>query len=312
MTFHVKLEGSLRYENPAAATAARAAMMEGRAGNSMLEEGTRVDADTIVFVLDDALPSSTAADLVDSTQLGIERALETAIAGAVTLSDESGGRHVMRAIGREFWARRWTDKQTGFHEGKPNDLLAAHIARVEAKKPRARILVPLSGKAFDLRWLAERGHEVVGIEFVWEAVSGFFEDWELDPERTELSGKPALSAKGVTLVCADMFALTPEALGRFDVVYDRAALVALEPSLRTPYVDACRSFLTDDGVTFLVAFAYDQSRAPGPPFSISPELVRDLYAPRAIETLETRSVPTSKRLADAGIPALEESAYLIG
>ena len=311
MTFHVKLEGSLRFADAVAATAAHSAMMAGRAGNSMLMEGSRVEADTLVFALDDALPSATAAALVDALQSGIEKALETAIEGSVTLSDPSGDR-VMRAIGRAFWARRWVDGQTAFHEGKPNDLLEAHIARIEAKKPRARILVPLSGKAFDLRWLAERGHEVVGIEFVWEAVSGFFADWELDPPRTQVGGQTALSAKGVTLVCADMFALTPEVLGRFDVIYDRAALVALEPSLRAPYVDACRSFLTDDGVTFMVAFAYDQSRAPGPPFSIAPELVQELYAPRPIETLATRKVPTSKRLTDAGIAALEESAYLIG
>jgi len=211
----------------------------------------------------------------------------------------------------EFWAERWTTGQTGFHEGKPNDLLAAHIARIEAKTPRARILVPLSGKAFDLRWLAERGHEVVGIEFVWEAVSGFFEDWKLEPSPIEVGGKPALRAKGVTIVCADMFALTPDALGHFDVIYDRAALVALEPSTRTRYVETCRSFLSEGGVTLLVAFAYDQSRAPGPPFSIERALVDELYAPRQIERLETRAVPTSKRLTEAGIAALDESVYLI-
>ena len=219
-------------------------------------------------------------------------------------------------LDREFWARRWADGQTGFHEGKPNDLLAAYIARIETKsvasRRPARILVPLAGKAFDLRWLAERGHEVVGVEFVWEAVRGFFDDWGVDPQHSELGGKPALSAKGVTLVCADMFALSADALGRFDVVYDRAALVALEPSTREHYVEACRALLVDGGVTFLVAFAYDQSRAPGPPFSVDPAMVHALYAPQHIESLETRSVPTSKRLTEAGIAALEESAYLIG
>jgi hypothetical protein len=62
-----------------------------------------------------------------------------------------------------------------------------------------------------------------------------------------------------------------------------------------------------------VVFAYDQSLVPGPPFSVDPGIVRELYAPHsvAIEALETRATPTSPRLAEAGVPALIETAYLI-
>jgi thiopurine S-methyltransferase len=210
----------------------------------------------------------------------------------------------------DFWAARWSEGQIGFHESAPNGLLTAHVARLETK-PRARILVPLAGKAVDLRWLAERGHEVVGVEFVADAVTAFFDEWKVEPERSEIGGKPALSANGVTLVVSDILELTPEALGRFDVVYDRAALVALDAETRAPYVATCRSLLFDGGATFLIAFAYDQTKAPGPPWSIDEQAVRELYAPRSIEKLETRAVPTSPRLTAAGIAALEESAYLI-
>lgn len=211
----------------------------------------------------------------------------------------------------DFWAKRWSEKQIGFHEGAPNDLLARHVTRLEAK-PRARIFVPLSGKALDLRWLAERGHEVVGVEFVPEAVTSFFEEWEVEPQRSEIGGKPALSAQGVTLVISDVMDVSPEALGRFDVVYDRAALVALDAEMRAPYVATCRSLLADGGITFLIAFAYDQEKVPGPPWSIDAATVRQLYAPSPIEVLETRSVPTSARLTAAGVAAFDETAYLIG
>jgi len=215
--------------------------------------------------------------------------------------------------GRDFWAQKWNQGQTGFHEGAPNDLLVKHIARIEAVKPHARVLVPLSGKAIDLRWLAERGHDVVGVEFVDKAVRAFFDEQKLEPVESVIGGAPALSAGGVTLVRGDFFEVASEALGQFDVVYDRAALVAIDPLLRARYVETCRARLAEGGATFLVVFAYDQSRAPGPPFSIDPELVRELYAPRsvAIEALETRATPTSTRLAEAGVPALMETAYLI-
>lgn len=210
----------------------------------------------------------------------------------------------------DYWAKRWTEGQIGFHEGLPNDLLAAHIERLETKRP-LRILVPLAGKAVDLRWLAERGHEVVGVEFVPEAIVAFFAELGVEPVATELGGLPASSGKGVTLVAADMFEVTPAALGTFDLIYDRAALVALEPSTRARYVSVLESLLAPGGVVFLIAFAYDQSKAPGPPWSVDEATVRALYAGRAIEILATRPVPTSARLAAAGLPAFEETAYRV-
>lgn len=309
MTFHVKLEGALQYPDAKAAADAHASMMKGRAGNRMLEDGARLDGKEIVFRFENALSSSNPSDLVDSTEFGIEKALESAVTGSVVYSDETGFRRVRHALGREFWARRWQDGQTGFHEGKPNDLLAAHIARIE--KPHARIFVPLCGKAFDVRWLAERGHEVVGVECVWEAVRGFFDDWEQDPPRTEMGRAPVLAAKGVTLICANIFDVRPEELGRFDVIYDRAALVALEPSTRARYVEACQALLGEGGKTFLVTLAYDQSVAPGPPWSIDAAMVQTLYAGRSIETLETRQIPTSPRLTAAGAPTFTETAFLV-
>lgn len=213
----------------------------------------------------------------------------------------------------EFWNGRWLGGQIGFHEGTPNVLLERHIARIEATHAdaRARILVPLSGKSMDLRWLAERGHEVVGVEFVATAVRDFFVEWNVEPERTEIGGHPAASARGVTLICADILQLPAAALAGFDVVYDRAALVAVEAELRVPYVEACRNALGPSGLELLVTFAYDQSRAAGPPFSVDEATVRELFAKETVELLETRSAPTSARLTEAGVPSFDENAYLI-
>lgn len=211
---------------------------------------------------------------------------------------------------QDFWAKRWSEGQIGFHEGQPNDLLAAHIARLEKARP-LRVLVPLAGKTVDLQWLADRGHEVVGVEFVPEAVAAFFAERGVTPEKLELGGMPASRAKGVTLVCGDVFAITPAGLGRFDLVYDRAALVALEPKTRERYVEVIDAMLAEGGVIFLIAFGYDQTKAPGPPWSVDPATAKALHAGKHLEVLATRSVPTSPRLTEAGLPALEETAYLI-
>jgi thiopurine S-methyltransferase len=214
----------------------------------------------------------------------------------------------------EPWAQRWKSGQTGFHEGAPNALLAEHVARVErgAGAP-LRVLVPLAGKTFDMRWLAERGHEVVGVEAVPEAIRAFFADAGESPAEERRGEHPAFVHGRVTLVRADMFAVTPEALGRFDLVYDRAALVAIDPRERARYVATCAALLRDaTSRTFLVGMAYDQSKAPGPPWSVDEATVRELFAPRTIERLGARQIAPSPRLSASGVPTIEESAYVIG
>src|SRR4051812_16271005 len=108
-----------------------------------------------------------------------------------------------------FWNGRWAQKQIGFHEGKPNELLVAHVARIESAGTKLRILVPLAGKAADLAWLAARGHEVVGVEFVRQAIEELFAETK--------------DATGLTMICDDFFAVHSDTAGRFDVIYDRAA-----------------------------------------------------------------------------------------
>jgi thiopurine S-methyltransferase len=214
---------------------------------------------------------------------------------------------------RTFWHDRWAQGQIGFHEGKPNDLLVAHVDRLEAAGAKLRILVPLAGKASDVWWLAQRGHDVVGVELVPQAVEAFFREKGLEDrkERRALGRHEAFTANGVTMVVADFFALDPAVVGPFDAVYDRAALIALDPDARERYVAQCRALSKPGARTLLVSAAYDQSKAEGPPWSVDEPTVRKLYAGRSIDVLQAREVPPNPRLRDAGIASLVETAYLI-
>ncbi len=58
------------------------------------------------------------------------------------------------------WKARWADGNTGWHEQAGNRFLRQWWP---ARADQSRVLVPLCGKALDLKWLAERGHEVVGV-----------------------------------------------------------------------------------------------------------------------------------------------------
>ena len=208
-----------------------------------------------------------------------------------------------------FWSEKWSEGQIGFHEGAPNDLLVAHVDVLERDRGKLRVLAPLAGKAEDLGWLAARGHEVVGVEFVAQAIEEFFAARGVAAQRNALGGFAAFTGGGVTMVLADFFRLTHEAIGRFDAIYDRAGLVAIDVSMRARYVEVCRSLCNADARVLLVALAYDQSKAHGPPWSLDRAMVQSLW-PGAVP-LQTRLVGTAPRFGEAGVPHFEETAYAI-
>jgi thiopurine S-methyltransferase len=71
--------------------------------------------------------------------------------------------------------------------------------------------------------------------------------------------------------------LGPETLGTFDLIWDRAALVALDPERRKRYAKVLQKLLKPGGHLLINSFEYDQSEMAGPPHSVPPEELRDLY-----------------------------------
>lgn len=182
-----------------------------------------------------------------------------------------------RAMDEAFWSARWREGRIGFHEGRVNPWLARFADRLAG-----RVLVPLCGKAEDLAWLAARGHEVIGVELVEQAVRAFFDEHRLVPAVTRRGPALAYQADAITILVADVLALTAAEVGRVDSVYDRAALVALPADLRPRYVDWLRGF---GRPTLAVTLDYDQARMDGPPFSVPEAELRRLYQGYTIEAL---------------------------
>ena len=211
------------------------------------------------------------------------------------------------------WQQRWQSGQIGFHKAAPHDVLLHHKQVLEDK---TRVYVPLCGKSVDLVWLFQEGHDVVGCEFVPEAVAAFFaEQQELLPKPTSVRfGNAVLhEVKGLRIVQGDAFAVdTAQLGGKVDAVWDRAALVAIPPADRERYVAALLRVLADDGVIVLVTFAYDQTKLDGPPWSISRAEVERLFGAHfTIEDGLRRAEPPGPRFVAAGVAAVEEAAYVL-
>src|SRR5690554_6891702 len=179
----------------------------------------------------------------------------------------------------DFWHQRWRDDRIGFHMEKPLPLLRKHWPSL-ALPAGSRVFVPLSGKSVDMAWLAERGHQVLGVELSVLAVRQFFQERGLEPALRESRYGTHFTAGPYELVCGDAFALDAEALAGCAAVYDRAALIALPPDLRRRYAETVWQALPPGCTGLLVTLEYPQDQKDGPPFSVEEAEVRELLGPR--------------------------------
>ena len=175
----------------------------------------------------------------------------------------------------DFWHNRWENNLTGFHLDEVNPHLKANWSSMNMKAG-TRIFVPLCGKSLDLIWLAEQGHQVVGVELSPLAVEAFFTENNLSVEHHQIGALEYWQSENISLFCGDFFDLTAEILGQVDAVYDRASLIALPPTMRQDYADKITE-LTRSATKLLVTLEYDQSKMDGPPFSVTEEEIRALY-----------------------------------
>ncbi|MDF2696544.1 MAG: Thiopurine S-methyltransferase [Labilithrix sp.] len=203
----------------------------------------------------------------------------------------------------DYWAARWKEGRIGFHEGRTNAFLARHVDLL-GPAPK-RVLVPLCGKTEDMAFVASRGHYVIGIEAVEDAVKAFFAEHELVPEVREIGEHIRVYSSGrVSIFAGDLFACTKELVGNVDALYDRAALVALSGDVRPRYVAHLRELLAPQSKGIVITFEYDTSKVAPPPYSVSEAEVRRLYSGAVVTQVEEGPLDGPK-FREAGVEATE-------
>ena len=187
------------------------------------------------------------------------------------------------------WHRRWREGRLGFHRDEVHPDLVEYSERFLGGE-RRRVLVPLCGKTRDLAWLAEQGHEVVGVELVPAAVEAFFDEQDLTPERDEIHGLPVMRHGRLSVIMDDVFNVTVGKMGSFDRIWDRAALAALPPTVRPRYT-AHLGRLAREGALLLQNFLeYDDEVMDGPPFSVTEQELHEHYGADRCELLDERDL----------------------
>ena len=172
----------------------------------------------------------------------------------------------------DFWDTRFRGGITPWDAGGIPHELGAWLAK---KNSSLRVLIPGCGSGYEVRAFAERGHDVLAIDF---------SDAALEAARREL-GKLADRVRK-----ADFFSFDA---GAFDLVYERAFLCAL-PKRMWPQWAACVAGLVRPGGE-LAGFFYFDDNERGPPFGIAPHaltvLLQDYF------TLESETaIPSSQSI----------------
>jgi thiopurine S-methyltransferase len=184
----------------------------------------------------------------------------------------------------QFWLTCWQNNELGFQLDDAHPLLQQCLPALLTG--RQRVLVPLCGKSLDMHYLA-RFLPVVGAELSAIACRDFFTESGLNADVETLAAFQRYSSSDITLWQGDFFALTAAQIGECDLVYDRAALIALPPPMRCQYVAKLRQLLPAGATILLISLEYPQHEKQGPPFCVPQDEIRTLFEGCKIEPLAT-------------------------
>jgi thiopurine S-methyltransferase len=139
----------------------------------------------------------------------------------------------------DFWINYWETDNVTWQAPIVSPWLEKHLDKFLGKKKKRKIFVPLCGKSLDMKLLLDLGHRVVGADcsgiacidfFTENKIPGYFSE-ELTNEKGVKIIRHRSSCLPITLYEGNIFDLTPDVVGPIDRILDRAALVALPPSI---------------------------------------------------------------------------------
>jgi thiopurine S-methyltransferase len=212
---------------------------------------------------------------------------------------------------RKFWLERWQENKIGFHREGVNPHLEAYWQRTAAKRGE-RVLVPLCGKSEDMRWLADRGCSAVGVELSETAARAFGKEQGIAFAESRHGEFLIFSADRIQIHVGDFLNFPPAEQGKFSLFYDRAALIALPPTMRPAYSEKLTSLLGAGARGLLITLEYDSAQMEGPPFSVESGELQRLFPGFHFERLLAKDcLDEEPRFKERGVQWMREVVYFV-
>ena len=173
-----------------------------------------------------------------------------------------------------FWDEQYKKNHFPWDLGGPTPVFR-RLAQKRRFKP-GRMLVLGAGRGHDARLFARHGFKVTAVDFSAGAVG--------------LMGQLNDPSFPVEIVQADFFTLIDKWNNLFDYILDYTSFCAVLPSRRAEYADLVTRLLKPAGRYIILAFPIG-ARPGGPPYSLQPDAVIELYSQRGFRLL-TREDPS--------------------
>src|SRR5690554_983979 len=165
------------------------------------------------------------------------------------------------------WIEAWSAGHTPWDTGRAVPDLVELVA--SGSLPEGRALVPGAGSGYDVLALASPNREVIGLDLA-EGAKKRFEG---------LRDEAGVSAERAKIVVANFFDYQPDA--PFDMIWDFTFLCALEPEMRGDWARRMDELLAPGGELVTLIFpGVDKAPDDGPPYAMSPALVRSILEPK--------------------------------
>jgi len=211
-----------------------------------------------------------------------------------------------------FWHERWTLNDIGFHLDQVNPQLLKFWPKLKSTKADT-VFIPLCGKSKDIIWLSKQVKQVYACELSQQAIDDFFNDNKIQPTISQHARYIKYQYANITIFCGDIFQLHREELESCTLVYDRASLIAFPGDMRQRYIETLEQLFPQPHKRLLITLEYKQSLMNGPPFSISVDDVKYVFATQYnVQCLASNSVIDQyKRFKDKGIDTLYEHIFTL-
>lgn len=177
-----------------------------------------------------------------------------------------------------YWESRWRKGNIGFHLSEVYPGLVNNLTQINLPD-KFTCLVPLCGKSLDMVWLSSLAGKVIGVEISEKAVKSFFLENGLPVQEQSYSGFKIFRSGNIEIWCGDFMKLPLQKIPEIDLIYDKAALVALPSNMRKKYIAKIHSLSNPHTHILLHYFTYNQNEIQGPPFSISQEEIKKGFEP---------------------------------
>jgi methyl halide transferase len=171
-------------------------------------------------------------------------------------------------LNNQYWQRRYEANDAVWNAGKITTPLKDYFDQIKDKS--ISILIPGCGNAYEFEYLLDQEFTTISV---------------LDYAQAPIDNikKRIPNSNPNQLILGDFF----EHTGQYDLIIEQTFFCAIDPQLRTNYIEKMHALLRPNGKLVGLLFQFPLTQA-GPPFGGSKEEYINLFSEKfTIKTLET-------------------------